>query len=113
MGTAFNLTNSQPGAYETVTTFTAAKGLTKATFWPTSGVYSGMSPKEAIVSCEVAAVNYTLDGTTPTVAAGTNAGLLLDIGDALNLVGIESIRNFKAINRIASNGAVLKVIYFY
>jgi len=102
-----------PGAYETISTLTSATSLTKATYWPTTGTFAGMSPRAAVVKCETAAVNYTLDGTTPTVITGTNVGHLLDAGEEILLETIGSVRGFKAINRTASSGSVLKVTYFY
>jgi len=67
--------------------------------------------KRAVVSVETAAVNFTIDGTTPSVTSGINCGHLLNVGDVLTLNDINEIRNFRAINAVASSGAILKVTY--
>lgn len=53
-------------------------------------------------------INYTVDGTLPTVTAGTNNGTTLEAGQATTIRGITEIRNFKCINAVASSGAKIK-----
>lgn len=67
--------------------------------------------KRAVISVETAAVNFTIDGSTPSVTSGINCGHLLNVGDILTLNDINEIRNFRAINAVASSGAILKVTY--
>jgi hypothetical protein len=72
-----------------------------------------MQVKRAVISVETAAVNFTVDGTTPTVTSGTYQGHLLNPNDVLTLNDIAEIRQFRCINAVASNGAVVKVTYSF
>jgi len=72
-----------------------------------------MQVKRAVISVETASVNFTIDGSMPTVSSGTYQGHLLDAGDVLTLNEIDEIRKFRCINSVASNGAVLKVTYSF
>ena len=67
----------------------------------------------AFVTIETADIRYTLDGTTPTLTAGTGAGHLATYGSILEIVGHMNIINFKCINAADGSGAVLKVTYFF
>lgn len=69
--------------------------------------------KRAVLSVETAAINFTVDGTTPTVTSGTHQGHLLNTGDVLTLNSIDEIKKFRCINAVASNGAVVKVTYSF
>ena len=110
--------DGEPRGYETISATTASIGFT-STFYnykPTSSTAPnamGMPMKTAVVTIEIAAVRITLDGTTPTVLAGTAAGHQLNPGDSYVVRGYEACRNFRAINDVASNGAILHCSYFY
>lgn len=84
----------------------------------TSSIYSvrheceGLTAKAALIKVETAAVNLCIDGSVPTVAAGTNIGLQLDPGESIYLDDPQNVIAFRAINRVASSGSVLKVIVF-
>ena len=73
----------------------------------------GRPVKRAVLTVETAAINFTVDGTTPTVTSGTHQGHLLDTGDVLTLNDIAEIVKFRCINAVASNGAVVKVTYSF
>jgi hypothetical protein len=110
--------DGEPRGYETISATTASVGFTK-TFYnyaATSATVqnaASMPMKVALVTVEVAAVRFTVDGTTPTVLAGTAAGHQLNPGDSYVVRGYEACRNFRAINDVASNGAILHCTYFY
>lgn len=72
-----------------------------------------MQVKDAYISAEIADINFTVDGTTPTVTTGTYQGHLLKLNDVLVLNDIAEIRQFRCINAVASNGAVVKVTYSF
>jgi hypothetical protein len=72
-----------------------------------------MQVKRAVISVDTAAVNFCIDGTTPTISSGTYQGHLLNTGDVLTLNDISEIRKFRCINAVASNGAVVKVTYSF
>jgi hypothetical protein len=69
--------------------------------------------KRAVISVETAAINFCVDGSTPTVTSGTHQGHLLQVGDVLTLNDITEIMMFRCINAVASNGAVVKVTYAF
>lgn len=70
-------------------------------------------PATAImVSVETAAIRYTVDGTTPTVTAGTGLGHLGEVGDVITISGFQNIKNFRAINAVAASGATLRITFF-
>lgn len=72
-----------------------------------------IQPKGALISVEHATLTFTVDGTTPTIAAESNHGHQLTAESSYMLDNITSIRNFRCINTVASSGSVLKVTYFY
>lgn len=89
-------------AYEEITVSTTAIGFTVATIKPTGhtrAVY-------ALVTCEDAAVRFTMDGTTPT----TSLGHLLSAGSSLELESPNTISRFLAI-RDGGSDATLRVSY--
>ncbi len=65
----------------------------------------------AVVECLTAAVNFTTDGSTPTITSGTHQGHILNPGDIVTLNDITEIIQFRCINSVASNGAVIRVTY--
>jgi hypothetical protein len=71
------------------------------------------SPKAALITIETAAINFTQGGILPTATSGTNYGHIMSAGQSYVLRGYSNIRNFKAINSVASNGAILKYSLYY
>jgi hypothetical protein len=68
----------------------------------------------ALITVESASIKFTLDGTTPTTTASlANNGHQADSGQSFVLKSVEEVRQFRAINAVASNGAVIKVTYYY
>ena len=75
-------------------------------------VIGGKRPvHRAVIECLTAAVNFTTDGSTPTITTGTHQGHILNPGDIVTLNDITEITQFRCINSVASNGAVLRVTY--
>lgn len=70
-------------------------------------------PKSSLITVETASINFTLDGTTPTATAGTNYGHTVSAGQNFTITGWNNIRNFKCINAVASNGAIVKYSLFF
>lgn len=91
-----------PLGHEKLATLTSAKGL--------ASVPAGATV--AVITVEVDAVRFTLDGTTPTVTADTGLGHTADAGDVVILTGNQEINAFRVINETASNNAELRVTYF-
>lgn len=98
--------------FETLTTATAV-GFTAAKILPTSGAFTAIKARAAIISVEVADIRFTIDGTTPTVSAGTGAGHLLSSGASFIITGERNVANFLCINAVASSGAVVKCTYLF
>lgn len=106
-------------AREKLATMTAATPLTVSTYrvkgspgYEPAAYVADRSADEAYLVVEAGTIRWTADGTTPTVTAGTGAGNLAYAGDTLQLVGIDAIRKFQAINEVASNGAKIEVSYY-
>jgi len=70
-------------------------------------------PKSALFTIEAAAINFTQDGTTPTVTAGTNFGHQAANGQSFVITGQDNLNNFKCINAVASSGAIVKYSLFF
>jgi len=98
-------------------TLTAAVGLTASKYdvaVTTLAPYDKVRhAKEALITVEAADLRWTCDGTTPTLTSGTGAGHIAGNGDAILLSGYDMIKNFKAINAVASNGVRMQVTYFF
>lgn len=100
------------GSYEKIAT-ASSTGPTSAKIAPTTGSFAGKKARAAIISVEVADVRFTIDGTTPTVSAGTGAGHLLVNGASWEILGENNVENFKAINAVAGSGAVVHLTYLF
>ena len=70
-------------------------------------------PKAALITVEGFAVNFSLSGIAPTVAAGTNYGEVIAAGGSYVVRGWNNIRNFRCINTVASSGSIVKYELFY
>jgi hypothetical protein len=77
-------------------------------FDPLTGWASGLQVNAALITCETAAINFTMDGTTPTATAGTNIGHQLGAGQSYVISGGNNVRKFRCINAVAGSGAVVK-----
>lgn len=102
--------------HERLTTITASTGLTESEYavgQTTTGAYDLIwRAQEVHITIEVAAIKYTVDGTTPTTTATTGIGHIAYPGDVIEIHGYQNITQFRAINEVASNGAVLQITYF-
>ena len=94
-------------------TLTSAVGFTSSKILPTTGDFAGMQARSALISVETADIRFTIDGTTPTTTALGGAGHLLPFGSSYEISGEQNISNFKCINAVASNGAVLHCTYLF
>jgi hypothetical protein len=76
-------------------------------------IISWSQPKTLLVTVQTEAVNVCFDGTTPTATAGTNLGHQLTSGQSIFVTGTESIKNFKAINAVNGNNAIVKYSLYF
>jgi len=72
-----------------------------------------LQAKAMFVTCEGATVHFSVDGSTPTAAAGTNLGQSLTAGSSLTFETIRAIRNFKVIDRVSGSAGTVKVVCFF
>lgn len=105
-----------PGAFVLTGSSAAAGTVTLDTFALLEAVDvigGNRQAHRAVVECLTAAVNFTTDGSTPTITTGTHQGHILNPGDIVTLNDISEIVQFRCINSVASNGAVLRVTYSF
>jgi hypothetical protein len=67
----------------------------------------------ALVTCEDETANIAFDGTAVTAAAGTNYGHAFAAGESYVLRGINNVKNFRCIDRVASSASTIKVTPFF
>ena len=103
-----------PGIPETLSDTSVVCSFAKETYAPTSlaTVFgrAGMAARFMLIQAITEAVNFTLNGTVPTVDSGTNVGMRLEAGQSYVIEGYNAIKNFKCINSVAANGAIVKGI---
>lgn len=93
--------------YEELTTATAV-GFTSTVIAPTTGDFANKKARAAIISVEVGDIRFTIDGTTPTLTAGTAVGHLLKSGSSYEIDGEKNVENFLCINAVDASGALVK-----
>jgi hypothetical protein len=101
--------------YESFSSISAITQLSKSKWEPISTndpLMKGLQAKAALITVETANINFTLDGTSPTVTSGTNVGHTLVAGDSILIKGAVNIAAFKMIDNAGST-AVVKVTYFF
>lgn len=74
---------------------------------------NGEPAKYALVTVSTYTIHFTLDGTAPTAAAGTNVGHPMPAGTSYVIEGYDNIKNFKAINAVAGQDGVVKITFFH
>ena len=103
--------------HESITTLTSSTGLTSTKYVKESTANDPFSrirhAVEVVITVEVADIRWTIDGTVPTVSAGTGLGHIASLGDDITITGHDNIKNFRAINAVAANGAALRITYFF
>jgi len=100
-----------PTGHETITP-SASTGITAGLILPTSGNYQ-FNAVAALITVENYAINFTLDGTAPTAAAGTNVGHVLYVGDSFLIRGAVAVNNFRCIDRVAGSASSVKITVFH
>lgn len=105
--------DGEPGYNGVISSTTSSTGIATAALYSTDTLGRGIPAKEMWVIVETASINFTIDGTTPTTLATTNVGFQMDAGQNTVLRGLKAISNFRAINRVASSGAIVKYFVFY
>lgn len=103
-----------PGAHETLTPGDTATGITAAIIQPTaSDMFKNIHAQGALITVESNTINFCIDGTTPTAAAGTNAGHQMDAGQSYMIESPYGVAKFKCIDRISGSASKVKVTTFF
>jgi hypothetical protein len=97
-------------AYEKLSTgLTSSLGFTAAKL-----LYKGRIAQAVLISVETAAIRFTMDGTAAVITATSGGtGHLVDVGQSFVIRGTESVRNFRAINAVASSGSVVICSFYF
>ena len=100
------------GAYEAVAPADVATGITPTNL--NASIYGATKQAiGALITGEGETVNFTLNGTAPTAAAGTNVGHALAAGESYVIRGISNLRNFKCIDRVSGSTGTVKATIFF
>jgi len=106
--------DGEPKYEGTISDTTASVGFSSSYLTYTDpGSGRVMQPKSVLFIAETATITFTVAGTTPTVAAGTNAGVQMTAGQSWVIKGATAIRAFRCINTVASSGAKVKYIVMF
>ena len=76
-------------------------------------IAAGLSPKMALISVETYSMRWTIDGTNPTLTAGTSFGHLTVSGAGIEVRGYGNVRNFKCVNAVSGENSVIKYSLLY
>ena len=104
---------ASPGAHETLTPGNTATGITSTVILPTSGDFSGIYAVGALITVETNIINFCIDGSTPTAAAGTNIGHQMDAGQSYYIEDQQGVAQFKCIDRVSGSASKVKVTTFF
>ena len=102
----------EAGNFEVMSGITASTGFTLSKLNTASieGL-KGLRARAALVTVETASILFTMDGTPPTISGGI--GHQLAAGDSMIITGQGNLTRFRCINLTGSNGAILKVTYYF
>lgn len=101
------------GTYETITPGNTATKLSVASYAPTTGIYAGKKAVKALITVKSQAIHWTVDGTTPTQAGGTNIGMYTPSGSAIEITGNRDISRFQCIDETSGSASTVRVTYFF
>ncbi|MBW1991012.1 MAG: hypothetical protein JRI59_02590 [Deltaproteobacteria bacterium] len=110
-GYVLQTNDSVPGNYEVVTVGDTPTYFSRGKVNPSSGPYAGMTAQAVLISLEGGTIRFRLD--TPVNGPPTSTvGHILTDGDALLILGLQAISQFRAI-RLEATETKLQVTYFY
>lgn len=112
MGYVFDMPG-EADTYEAILPGDVATRITAAIRHPVSGLAPGMEAIAVLITIEDNTVTITCDGTTPTNAAGTNAGHQLAAGDSMVLRGPNTIKNFQCVDTVSGSVGKVKITCFF
>lgn len=101
------------GGYEKITPGATATGISSSLLNPNTSPQVDNPAVAALVTVESNAINFTLDGTTPTNTSGGSVGHKLDADQSFMIRGKEAVQNFECIDRVSGSNAAVKVTVFH
>ena len=104
---------ASPGAHETLTPGNTATGITSTVILPTSGDFIAIHAIGALITVESNSINFCIDGSTPTAAAGTNVGHQMNAGQSYYIEDQRGVVKFKCIDRVSGSASKVKVTTFF
>ena len=99
--------------HEIITPGDVSTGITAGLLTPASGSFNAMNAVAGLITAENQTMHFTLDGTAPTAAAGTDLGHDLAAGDSYMIRGKTNMANFRIIDRVSGSAGQLKVTVFH
>jgi hypothetical protein len=75
--------------------------------------YPVLNAKAALISCKNYTAHFTVNGSAPTAAAGTNIGLPITANGTVMLRDPNAIRNVKFIDAVSGSASVIYVTCFF
>jgi hypothetical protein len=99
------ISDGTPGPTYTVTASNTVAGISASVL-----TYLGVTAKGAIITVETYGIRIAFGGTTPTIAG---LGHYIEAGGGLRIYGSTALANFKYINYVTSNNAVLQITPLY
>lgn len=99
--------------YEAIAPGNTVTGFTAEKYAPTTGIMAGKKAIKATFYVKTNAINYTLDGTTPTQSGGTDVGMYAAATTEKEIIGYHDIETFRCIDATAGSASSLRVTYFF
>ena len=100
------------GAYEAIAPGDTAARIDKANL--NTEIHGAVQQAiGALITGEDETVNFTLHGTAPTAASGTDIGHALAAGESYVIRGISNLRNFQCIDLVSGFTGTVKVTVFF
>lgn len=113
----FNLVlpyEGKPGTREIITPGDIATGITKAIRHPTTGQFAGKNAKCVVIQNKGPGnAKFTIEGTTPTNAAGTNVGFVLTPYGTFTISDVDAIVDFLVVDDVSGSASIIEVLCYF
>jgi hypothetical protein len=78
-----------------------------------TGEWLARRATSALITVETNSINFCLDGSAATAAAGTNKCHEMAAGQSYVITGYTTIQNFRCIDRVAGSASSVKITVFF
>ena len=113
----FNLSlmyEGKPGTREIITPGDTATGITKTIRHPVTGQFAGKNAKCAVIQNKGSGnAKFTIEGTTPTNAAGTNIGFVLTPYGSFTISDVDAIIDLLIVDDVSGSASVIEVLCYF